>query len=467
MAHEKKNSFWSDVKESIAGSDRDFTDIPIRKAVFLLAVPMVLEMVMESVFAVVDIFFVSQWGGAEAVAAVGITETIMTLVYAIAFGLSMATTALVSRRIGEKRPQEASVQAVQAIITALAISFLIAIPGLFYAKDLLRLMGASETVLEHYSGYATIMLGGNAIVMLLFVCNAVFRGAGDAATAMRVLWIGNLLNVILDPLLIFGWGPIPSLGIEGAAIATTIGRGVAVIYQLYVLIRGNARVNIRNASFVPNFKYIGHLLNISIGGIAQSLIATISWLFMMRLVAHFGSLAVAGYTIAIRIMIFALLPSWGLSNAASTLAGQNLGAKRPDRAEKAVWQVARINFITMGLIGVLLAIWPGAVIGLFTADIGIIEVGIPSLRIMAYGFAFYALGMAVVQAFNGAGDTRTPTLVNIIAFWVIEIPLAWFLSTKTELGLDGVFYGIVIAESCLTIIAVVLFMRGTWKNQKV
>lgn len=457
---------WGEVKESIAGSERDFTDIPIGKAVFLLAVPMVLEMVMESVFAVVDIFFVMKLG-ADAVAAVGLTESIMTLVYAVAFGLSMATTAVVSRRIGEKNHQEAATQAVQAMITAAFVSMLIAIPGILFADDLLRLMGASPQLVEGYGSYAAIMFGGNGIVMLLFVCNAVFRGAGDAATAMRVLWVGNLLNIVLDPMLIFGIGPFPEMGIAGAAVATNIGRGVAVLYQLYVLFGGKSRVNISTASFVPNLKHIGHLVNISLGGIAQSLIATLSWIFMMRLISRFGSNAVAGYTIAIRIIIFALLPSWGLSNAASTLAGQNLGAKRPDRAEKAVWSVARINFICMGIIGIVLAIWPQLFLSVFTSDQTIIDAGIPGLRIISYGFAFYAAGMVMTQAFNGAGDTRTPTWINIIAFWIVEIPLAWLLSIHFEWNQHGVYYAIVIAESSLTVIALLMFTRGSWKKQQV
>ncbi|MFT3740849.1 MAG: MATE family efflux transporter [Breznakibacter sp.] len=457
---------WSDVKESISGSERDFTDIPMGKAILLLAVPMVLEMVMESVFAVVDIFFVSKLG-ADAVAAVGLTESVMTLVYAVAFGLGLATTALVSRRVGEKKPKEAARQAVQAIITALAVSALIAVPGVVFSDELLLLMGASTQLVENYGNYAAIMLGANGIVMLLFVCNAVFRGAGDAAMAMRVLCIGNLVNIVLDPLLIFGIGPFPEMGVAGAAVATNIGRGLAVLYQLYVLFWGKARVDISKVSFKPSFKHIRHLLNISLGGIAQSLIATLSWIFMMRLISRFGSSAVAGYTIAIRIIVFALLPSWGLSNAASTLAGQNLGANRPERAEKAVWSVARINFICMGLIGLVLIIWPRLFFSVFTGDQAIIDAGIPCLRIVSYGFAFYAAGMVMTQAFNGAGDTRTPTWINIIAFWIIEIPLAWLLSVHLEWNQHGVYYGIVIAESSLTVIALFMFMKGNWKKQQI
>jgi putative MATE family efflux protein len=458
--------WWTDIKEAIAGSERDFTEIPLGKAVFLLAVPMVLEMVMESVFAVVDIFFVSKLGS-EAVAAVGITESVMTLVYALAFGMSMATTALVSRRIGEKKPHEASAEAWHAIVTALAVSLLIAIPGAIYAPHLLELMGASDRVVGEYSIFTSIMLGGNAIVMLLFVCNAIFRGAGDAAIAMRVLWIGNIINIILDPILIFGWGPIPAFGIAGAAIATTTGRGIAVIYQLYVLFGGNSRVHLRGISYRIELHRIKHLISISLGGIAQSLIATVSWLLMMRFISRFGSQVVAGYTIAIRIIIFALLPSWGLSNAASTLTGQNLGAGRVDRAERAIWKVSWINFIGMGILGVVLAIWPAFFIGLFTGESEVVLEGAEALRVISYGFAFYGLGMVMTQAFNGAGDTRTPTLVNIIAFWLIEIPLAWYLSSRTGLNQAGVFYGIIVAESSLAIIAFFLFRQGRWKFENV
>jgi putative MATE family efflux protein len=458
--------WWIDIKEAVAGSERDFTEIPLGKAVFLLAVPMVLEMVMESVFAIVDIFFVSKLG-AEAVAAVGITESIMTLVYALAFGISMATTALVSRRIGEKRPDEAAVEAWHAIVTALVVSLLIAVPGVLFAKDILRLMGASALLIDKYSVFTTIMLGGNVIVMLLFVCNAVFRGTGDAAIAMRVLWLGNIINILLGPVLIFGWGPFPKMGIAGAAVATSIGRGIAVAYQLYVLLGGNARVSLRKIKWQIDLKRIHHLITISLGGIAQSIIGTISWLLMMRLISRFGSQVVAGYTIAIRIIVFALLPSWGLSNAASTLTGQNLGAGQVGRAEKAIWAVSLINFIGMGLIGAVLSIWPHYFVSFFSNDALVIENGAMALRIISYGFAFYGLGMVMTQAFNGAGDTRTPTFVNIIAFWMIEIPLGWFLSTQTSMLSSGVYYSIIIAESCLTIIAFFLFRRGKWKLEKV
>jgi putative MATE family efflux protein len=457
-------NFFVDLKEALAGSERDYTEIPLRKAVFFLAIPMVLEMIMESVFAVIDIFFVSKLG-ADAVAAVGITESVLTLVYAIAFGLSMATTAIVSRRIGEKHPKEASVEAWQAILTGLFAALVLSIPGALLAKPMLQLMGASPAVVEEFSIYTILMFGSNMVIMLLFINNAIFRGAGDAAIAMKVLVMGNIINIILDPILIFGLGPIPAMGIAGAATATIIGRGLAVIFQFYILFKGTSRINLKEISHRPDRKKILHLLKISLGGIAQSIIATSSWIFMMRLITRYGSHVVAGYTIAIRIVIFALLPSWGLSNAASTLTGQNLGAGKPERAESAVWKVGWINFFVLGIIGLLFAMYPHAFIRLFTADEAIINSGAISLRIVSYGFAFYGLGMVMVQAFNGAGDTRTPTYINIIAFWLIEIPLAWALSMPLGQQEQGVYYGIIIAESSLTILAAILFKQGRWKKE--
>lgn len=462
----KINSTWLNIKEALAGSEQDFTKIPLKKAVFLLAIPMVLEMVMESVFAVVDIFFVGKLG-AEAVAAVGITESLMTILYAIAFGLAMGTTALVSRRIGEKNNIEASKEGLQAIITGSIIAIMIAFPGAIFAKDLLSLMGASDTVLESHSGYTGIMFGGNIVIMLLFINNAIFRGAGDAAIAMRVLWLANGLNIILDPILIFGLGPIPAMGVAGAAVATNIGRGVAVLYQLYILFKGSGRINIGLLKLKADWKKIMHLFNISIGGIGQMLISTSSWVFLVRILSSFGSEVVAAYTIAIRIVIFSILPSWGLSNAASTLVGQNLGAKEPKRAEKAVWSIAAINMVFLGILGLMFIFIPSWFIELFTNDSYLIEVGKTCLKIVAYGFAFYGIGMVMVHAFNGAGDTRTPTKINFIAFWLMEIPLAYLLANKTNLNENGVFYAIIIAESFMTLLALYYFRKGKWKKQVV
>ncbi|TLX77638.1 MATE family efflux transporter [Labilibacter sediminis] len=465
--HRKKitnifTSFW----QAIKGTSNDYTQIKLIKAIFLLSVPMVLEMIMESIFAVADIYFVSKLG-ADAVATVGITESVITIVYAIAFGLSMATTALVSRRIGEHRPQKASHIAWQSIMVGIIVSIIIAIPGLIFAQDMLRLMGASEKVAQQFGGYPAIMLGGNIVIMLLFINNAIFRGAGDAAISLRVLVLANGLNIILDPLLIFGIGPFPELGIEGAAWATNIGRGIAVIYQLYVLASGSARVRLLRKNLHIDWKRIIKVLNISAGGIFQSLIATASWIGLVRIISTFGSEAVAGYTIAIRIIIFILLPSWGLSNAAATLVGQNLGAQRSDRAEKSVWFTARANMIFLGIMSILFISIPEVFIQFFTTEQNVASIGSECLQIVSYGFISYGLGMVLVQAFNGAGDTRTPTRINLLAFWIIELPLAYILAIHSPLQYQGAFYAIIIAEVTMTLIALLLFKRGKWKKNDV
>ena len=457
---------FRDLKEAISGSEQDFTKGSLRRAIFLLSVPMVIEMMMESVFAVADIWFVSNLG-AEAVATVGITESLITIVYAIGVGLSMATTALVSRRIGEKDKNGAARAAFQSIVTGLAISLLIAIPGLFYSKELLGLMGASDVIINEMSSYTAIMLSGNAVIMLLFIINAVFRSAGDAAISMRVLIIANLLNIILDPLLIFGIGPFPELGITGAAIATNTGRGIAVLYQLYLLFRGNKRVQLTAQNIAIRLETIRKLLKLSAGGIGQYLIATSSWIGLVRIISEFGSDALAGYTIAIRIIIFMLLPSWGISNAASTLVGQNLGAKKPERAEKSVWSVGKINMFYMGVVSILLLIFPDFFIKLFIDEPSVMKSGMISLRIISYGFILYGLGMVVVQAFNGAGDTITPTWINLFCFWLIEIPLAYLLSLYLGIGERGVYFSIIIAESLMTLTAIYFFRKGKWKLKEV
>ncbi|MCB2194633.1 MAG: MATE family efflux transporter [Bacteroidetes bacterium] len=459
-------SLWKDVLESISGTDKDFTKEKLSKAILLLSIPMVLEMVMESVFAIADIFFVSKLG-ADAIATVGITESLLTIIYAIGMGLSMATTALVSRRIGEKKPYRASVAAVQAIIVGSLVSLLIGIPGLIFAKDLLRIMGANENIVHFNSSYTTILLGSNIIIMLLFIINAVFRSSGDAAVSMRVLFLANAANIILDPLFIFGLGPIPALGIKGAAIATTTGRGLAVVYQFYLLLKGNGRIKIYKKAIKLNAKVMYDLIKISLGGIGQSIIATLSWIGMVRIIAMFGSTALAGYTIAIRIIIFVLLPSWGLSNAAATLVGQNLGANKPERAEKAVWTTGYVNMLLLGLISVIFIMEPHFFIGLFIKNTEVILTGAKGLRIVSLGFIFYAMGMVMIQAFNGAGDTRTPTKINIVCFWLIEIPLAYYLAKFHEFNENGVYIAIIIAESIMTLIAIWLFRKGKWKTQKV
>ncbi len=457
-------SVLSDIREAISGTDKDFTSVPLSKAIILLSIPMVLEMIMESVFAIADIFFVSKLG-ADAIATVGITESLLTIIYAIGMGLSMATTALVSRRIGEKKPYRASIAAVQAIIAGLVISLIIGIPSMIYAKELLRLMGANANIIENGYWYPTIALGSNFIIMLLFIINAVFRSSGDAALSMRVLWLANIINIVLDPILIFGLGPIPAMGIKGAAIATAIGRGIAVIYQFHILIKGNGRIKIYKRAIKVHWKVMRDLLKISLGGIGQSIIATSSWIAMVRIIAIFGSSALAGYTIAIRIIIFVLLPSWGISNAAATLVGQNLGAKKPERAERAVWATGYVNMVLLGIFSVIFIITPEYFIRLFIDDPDIVKTGAQGLRIVSLGFVFYAMGMVMVQAFNGAGDTRTPTKINIVCFWIIEIPLAYLLATSYGFNEYGVYTAIIIAESFMTIIAMWLFKKGKWKKE--
>ncbi|MBE0673998.1 MAG: MATE family efflux transporter [Bacteroidales bacterium] len=459
-------TFWRDIIEAIRGSDKDFTEVRMSKAIMLLSIPMVLEMVMESVFAVVDIYFVSRLG-ADAVATVGITESVNTIVYAIGIGLGLATTSMVSRRIGEKKPEEASKTAFQAILAALMVSLAIGIPGAVFSADILRLMGASDYIVQNLSGYTAIMLGGNIVIMLLFIINAVFRSSGDAAVAMKVLWIGNIINIVLDPCLIFGWGPFPEMGIKGAAIATTIGRGVAVLYQFWLLGRGRERVVLGVRHLVVDLKTMGKLISLSMGGIGQNLIATTSWIGLVRIISIFGSEVVAGYTIAIRIVLFVLLPSWGVSNAASTLVGQNLGARKPDRAEKAVWFTGKVNVILLGLIGLVLIAFPDFFIRLFIDDEVVIRHGASGLRIISYGFAAYGLGMVLINSFNGAGDTTTPVKINFFVFWMIEIPLAYFLAIIMKFEQTGVFAAIVISESLLTITAWLIFRRGKWKLNEV
>lgn len=462
----KLKPLWKDLKEAISGTERDFTETKLGHAIFILAVPMVLEMIMESVFAVVDIFFVSKLG-AGAVATVGITESVMTIVYAIGSGLSMATTAIVARRIGEKRKKEAGVVAFQAILVGVFVSLVIGLPGVIFAREFLLLMGGTQEMADEGALYPAIMFGSNAVVMLLFIINAVFRSSGDAAISMRVVWFANIVNLILDPLLIFGWGPFPELGLAGAAIATTIGRGLAVIYQFYLLFKGNYRIKLYWTSIKIKVSVMLELLQISGGGILQNLIATSSWIFLVRIIAVSGPDALAGYTIAIRILLFALLPAWGLSNAASTLVGQNLGAKYPDRAEKSVWITGYLNMAFMGVIGAVLVLFPDFFIQLFIHEPAVVDFGTHVLRIVGLGFPFYAMGMALIQGFNGSGDTFTPTKINLLCFWVIEIPLAYFLAILLGLGLTGASIAIVTAESLVALIALVLFKKGKWKLREV
>jgi len=459
-------SFFKDVAEAVSGSDQDFTEGRLGRAILLLSIPAVLEMVMESIFVIVDIFFVSKLGS-DAIATVGLTESLLTIIYAISLGLGTATTSLVSRRIGEKNPEAASRAAFQAIITGMAVSIAIGIPGILYAEKLLELMGASPVIVEDMSGYTRIMIGGNVVIMLLFIINAIFRSAGDAAVAMKVLWIGNIINIILDPFLIFGWGPFPQMGITGAATATMIGRGTAVLFQLYLLFFGRKRIRLSVKHISIDFRIIFKLLRLSVGTIGQNLISTTSWVALVRIISIFGSEVVAGYTIAIRIIGFTILPSWGISNAASTLVGQNLGAKKPERAERAVWVTGWVNMILLGVIGLILVLYPEPFIGFFIDEPGVFVAGVQGLRIISIGFVAYGLGMVLVNSFNGAGDTTTPLKINFFAFWMVEIPLAWVLAIKANMNENGVFVAIVVAESLMTLIAWLVFRRGKWKLKEV
>ena len=459
-------TFWSSVREALRGSHQDFTAGNLNRAILLLAIPMVLEMVLESLFAVVDVFWVGRLG-ADAIATVGLTESLLSLVMAIGFGLSLSTTAMVARRIGEKDPAGAAVAGVQAIVIGVAIAALIGIPCLFYAPNLLRLMGASRQVVAVGSGYARIALGGSAAIMLLFLNNAIFRGAGDAAIAMRLLWVSNIINLVLDPCLIFGWGPFPKLGVTGAALATFTGRSIGVLYQFYRLLRGTERIRILRDQLRINLSVLLRLLRVSLTGILQFAIAHTSWIGLVRIVSTFGAAALAGYTIAIRIVIFVILPSWGLSNAAATLVGQNLGAGKPDRAETSVWRTGFYNMLFLGGVGVILIMFAEPAVRLFTHDPEVIPLAASCLRILSYGNIGYAYGMVMLQAFNGAGDTITPTWVNLFGFWFLEIPLAYWLAIPMYLRSKGVFFSIVIAEGSIALAGILLFRRGRWKQQKI
>ncbi|MFY9554891.1 MAG: MATE family efflux transporter [Blastocatellia bacterium] len=454
------------LREAVVGSPQDFTEGSIGRAIFLLAVPMVLEMMMESLFGIINVFWVAHLG-AEATATVGITESLLTMVFAVAMGLSMATTATVARRIGEKDHHGASIAAVQSIILGVVVSIPVAIIAITFAPQLFRLMGASEGVMSIGTGYAQVILGGNVVIMLLFLINAVFRGAGDASIAMRVLWIANVINIVLDPCLIFGLGPFPKLGVTGSAIATTIGRGVGVLFQLWILFSGRGRVKVDWRRARLDVEVMVRLVRISLGGMFQFLVATASWLGLVRIVAVFGDAALAGYTVALRIIIFAILPSWGMSNAAATLVGQNLGAGKPGRAERSVWVTGFANMCFLGLVAITFIALAEPLIAIFTNDPAVVPYGVSALRFISYGYIFYAYGMVMVQSFNGAGDTNTPTVINLCCYWLVQIPLAYSLALPLGFGAKGVFAAITIAESLLAVVAVLVFRRGKWKEQKV
>jgi len=459
-------SFWTSVREALRGSHRDFTSGSLNRAILLLAIPMVLEMVLESLFAVVDVFWVGRLG-ADAVATVGLTESLLSLVFAVGLGLSLSTTAMVARRIGEKNHRGAAIAGVQAIILGLTVSILIGLPCFFLAPRLLQLMGASPQVVTVGSNYARIALGGSGAILMLFLNNAIFRGAGDAAVAMRLLWVSNIINLVLAPRLIFGWGPFPKLGVTGAALATFTGRSIGVGYQFYRLLRGSEHIRILREHIRVNFSVLWRLVRVSLTGILQFAIAYTSWIGLVRIVSIFGSAALAGYTIAIRIVIFVILPSWGLSNAAATLVGQNLGAKQPERAETSVWRTGLYNMLFLGTLGVFFIVFADPIVRLFTHDPDVIPLAASCLRIISYGNIGYAYGMVMLQAFNGAGDTVTPSIVNFFGFWLLEIPLAYVLAIPLRMQAKGAYFSIVIAEAFIAAVSIILFKRGRWKKQQI
>jgi len=459
-------TLWESVREAVRGSHQDYTAGSLNRAILLLAIPMVLEMVLESLFAVVDVFWVARLGS-NAVATVGLTESMLTLVYSVALGLGMSTTAMVARRIGEKDREGGAVAAVQSIVLGTVVSAAMGLPCLFLARTLLRLMGASHEIVMAGSGYTRIALGCSGVVVLLTLNNAVFRGAGDAVIAMRVLWLSNLINLILDPCLIFGLGPFPRLGVTGAAVATLTGRSIGTVYQFYRLSKGTERIHIAARHVRLNLDVMFRLIRVSLTGILQFAIAHTSWIALVRIISIFGSAAVAGYTIAIRIVIFFILPSWGLSNAAATLVGQNLGARQPERAESAVWKTGLYNMIFLGSLGVFFVIFAEPVIRLFISDPAVVPLGASCLRIISCGNVAYAYGMVMLQAFNGAGDTVTPTIVNFFGYWVLQIPVAYGLSILLGLHANGVYLSILIGEACIASTSMLLFRRGRWKQQQI
>jgi len=469
MTHHHTHSFKKFIHYfwiAISGKETEFTSGSIRKAIFMLSIPMILEMLMESIFALVDIAYVSKVS-VNAVATIGLTESVITLVYALAIGLSMAATAVVARRIGEKDVQGARIAAVQAISLGVLISVLIGIIGIIYAKEILALMGGEPELIAEGYGYTQWLIGGNITITLLFLINAIFRGAGNASIAMWALVLSNGLNIILDPMFIFGFGPIPEMGVKGAAVATNIGRGTAVLFQLGILFFGWGKIKLLAKDLVLNFKVMLNLIKVSLGGIAQFLIGTSSWIFLMRIMSEFGSEVLAGYTIAIRVMMFTLMPSWGMSNAAATLVGQNLGAKQPERAERSVWKTGKYNAIFMGTVSLGYLIFAKTIISWFNATPEVVKSGALCLQIIALGYIFYAYGMVVTQAFNGAGDTRTPTKINLISFWFFQLPLAYVSALVLGWGAIGVFLAITLAEVLLAVLAMVWFKKGKWKQVQV
>ncbi|HLK21088.1 MAG TPA: MATE family efflux transporter [Bryobacteraceae bacterium] len=455
--------FWQSLREAVMGTSQDFTEGSIGRAIVLLAVPMVLEMIMESLFGVVDVFWVSHLG-ADAITTVGLTETCLTLVFVVALGLSMGATAVVARRIGEKHEDAAGLVAVQVIVVGVVVSAIISLLGYFYAPHILRLMGATDGVIALGTNYTRTIFGGCATIFLLFLINAVFRGAGDAAIAMRVLWLANIVNICLNPCLIFGIGPFPKLGVTGSAVGTTIGRGIGVLFQIWILTSGRGRFVIHKKQVRLDFPVMLRMIRLSLNAIFQYMVQMASWVGVVRIMATFGSAAAAANTLAIKIIIFAILPSWGMSNAAATLVGQNLGAGKPDRAERSVWITCFYNMLFLGAVGLFFIVFAETIIGWFTNDPAVFPLAVSGLRLLSYGYISYAYGMVITAAFNGAGDTFTPTVLNLICFWACQIPVAWFLAYRTSLGPRGVFVAVVIGDSLLALLGIIWFRRGAWKR---
>lgn len=454
-------SWWTLIKSSLQGDEYDYTRIPLNKAVVLLAIPMMLETSIEALFAITDIFFVAKLG-IDALATVGITEAVITLLYAIGIGLSISVTALVARRIGENNLPRAKVLAGQSILLGILLSIVIGMCGIIFAKDILTFVGASETIINEHYGYTAIMLGGSATILLFFILNGICRGAGNPVIAMKAIWVASIINIALDPCLIFGLGPFPTMGVEGAAIATTFGRGIGILYVAYYLFSDTSKFNLSFSDLAVVFDELLLLIKVSIGGILQFFIATSSWIFLMKIIAEFGSTALAGYTIAIRVIDFIIMPVWGLSNSVSTLVGQNLGANNTIRAKQAVYQVTKYNVALMILISFVFILFPESIIRIFTHEQAVVLVGAKCLRILSYGFGLYGLGLAIIQAFNGAGDTFTPTWINIICFWLFQIPFAYWFSLIFLQSPDGVFWAIFLAESVMAAMALVIFRQNKW-----
>ena len=453
---------WQLIKDALQGKEQDFTSLSLKKAIFILAIPMILEMMMESAFAVVDIFFVAKLGE-HAIATVGLTESVVVLVYAMGFGISMAATAMISRRFGEKEYLEAGAAAFQLLLVGGTISIVLGVLGWVFAPDVLALMGAEPEVIKTGVNYTRIIFAGNTAIMLLFLLNGAFRGAGQAHHAMRSLWIANGLNIILDPVLIFGVGTIPGFGLEGAAIATTLGRGIGVVYQLYHLFNGKHKLKILKENLVISWGIIKKIMEIAVGGMGQFLIDSVSWIALTRMNAEFGSASLAGFTIAFRVLIFTLLPAWGLSGAASTLVGQNLGAKQPDRAEKAVWLTTRYTVIFMASVTGIYLLFNQELAGFFTDIKEVQSVAAQGLWVVVLGYVFFAVGMVLTQAFNGAGDTKTPAWINIGVLWFIEIPLAYVLAFPLGLAHLGIFISIAFSHSFHSLVSLFFFRKGRWK----